>query len=121
MCNSAAYNRSSISLVGVSFTCFSDHRLAGQQAAADRADRGLDPGFGEPFGEADRGVLPHPIRIVDNVFQSSMPFCWRVQIACSMASSTIEVAIVDATPGRVPGVWPSAGGLRRDRRAGTGW
>jgi hypothetical protein len=32
MCNSAAYNRSSISLVGVSFTCFIDHRLAGQQA-----------------------------------------------------------------------------------------
>ena len=25
--------------------------------AADRADRGLDPGFGEPLSEPDRGVL----------------------------------------------------------------
>ena len=30
-------------------------------------------------------------------FKSRIPSCWRVQIACSMASSTIEVAIVDAT------------------------
>ena len=47
MCNSAAYNWSSISVVGVSFTCFSDRRLAGQQAAANGSDRGLDAGFGE--------------------------------------------------------------------------
>ena len=66
--------------------------------AADGADRGLDPGFGEPLGEPDRRVLRPAIRMVDNIFESNRPSRWRVQMACSMASSTIEVAIVEAAP-----------------------
>ena len=37
--------------------------------AADRADRGLDPGVGEPLGEPDRSVLRTSICMVDNIFQ----------------------------------------------------
>ena len=65
--------------------------------AADRPDRRLDPGFGEPFGESDRRVLD-PLSVWwTTSFRSMTPSCWRVQIACSMPSSTIEVAIVEAT------------------------
>jgi hypothetical protein len=35
----------------------------GVVAAADRPDRGLDPGLGEAFGEPDRRVLRSPIGV----------------------------------------------------------
>ncbi len=35
-------------------------------------------------------------------FRSSTPSCWRVQMACSIASRTMEVAIVEATAAQDP-------------------
>lgn len=65
--------------------------------AADRADRGLDTGVGKMFGESNRRVPRTPICVVHNIFQICDPFTWRVQIACSSASSALEVAIVAET------------------------
>jgi hypothetical protein len=69
----------------------------GFDGAADRSDRGLDAGFGEPLGEPDR-VYCEPLSVwCTTFFRSIDPSCWRVQMACSIASRTIAVAIVAAT------------------------
>ena len=64
----------------------------------DGADGRLDASFGEPLAEAFRCVLGDPRSLWwTTSFKSKTPSRCRVQMACSMASSTIEVAIVAAT------------------------
>jgi hypothetical protein len=65
--------------------------------ASDCADTGLDAGLGKALGEPDRGVLRTPVSVWTTSLKSRTPSCWRVQMACSIASSTIEVAMVAAT------------------------
>jgi len=50
--------------------------------AADRTDRGLDPGLREALAEPDRRVLRSSIRVVDNIFQIENAFLLTRRIGC---------------------------------------
>ena len=44
-------------------------------AVADAADRWFDPGFGEPFGVADREILAAAIGVMDEAAAARRPTC----------------------------------------------
>lgn len=64
-------------------------------AGASGPDRGVDAGIDEPFSERDRGVLGEFNRSLwwTTPVRSVIPSRCRVQIACSIASSTSGVVI----------------------------